>query len=63
MSDYLDAVAAHMDRTHVRCDECGQMFERRRSWQRYCDAVCARLGGVKRVRAARAANRYRGGCS
>ncbi len=47
----------------VCCSECGRAFAPRRSWQRYCDAVCARVGGVKRVRAARAAARYTGGCS
>jgi len=46
-----------------RCGECGRMFIPTRSWQKYCDAVCARIGGVKRVRATRAAARYLGGCS
>lgn len=68
MSDHLAAYAAHLDREPIdtryrRCAECRRVFAQNRAWQRYCDAICARVGGVKRVRAQRAEARYTGGCS
>jgi thymidine kinase len=63
MSDYQAAVAEQLNRMPSICAVCKEPFWPTRRTQKYCDAVCSHAGDIKRSRAWRAVNRYRGGCS